>query len=239
MTAECAPWYNRRIYHKEGRIQRVHHEELVSLAGRCAAGLCGGDCESGAYAHAVGREGDERKLLARLSASADGARWLDMPQRRLGLRDNRCHEHARTPREMGRTDPSAVRAGSAAFRMRRTSPQARRIPLVHARDRAGPETGRAHAPPLRCGGLPRDRLSRTRRGRDSRGRAAAVHGRLDAVRQEGCEYADGAGVGSDGGFHPVARQTGVQDACVLLYALERHHADCLAGDGSRDVHRRL
>jgi len=47
----------------------------------------------------MGREGDARKRMARLSASADGAKGLDEPQRRMGLCRNERHKHSGNPQK--------------------------------------------------------------------------------------------------------------------------------------------
>ena len=189
---------------------------------------------------AVGREGDERKRLARLSASPARARRLDVPERRLGLRRDERHEHAGASDGLGRQDPRAVRDRVRALR-RRAAPEARRVPLVHAHDRLPEVSRRARPPALRRGRLPRAGLRRTPRGdgRAARGRKSAVHARCHGLRRGRRERADGLHVGPDGELRQLAWQAELRAEGVLLHARVGDLADGVDGERARDLRRGL
>ena len=188
----------------------------------------------------VGREGRARERVAGLSASADGARELDEPEWRMGLRRHERDEYSRTPGEVGRQDTCPVPDRERSLR-RRAAPQARRVPLVHAHDRVRPEAGREDTPPLRRGRLPHNGLHRTRRGdgRSARGRAESVHLGHHGLREEGRKPAYGMRMGSDRGLRQLPRQAELQSVWLLLHARFRNLADCVDGDGAGEVHQVL
>ena len=178
--------------------------------------------------------------MARLSASADGSRELDEPERRMGLCRHERDEHAGASGEVGRKDTRPVSYRECALG-RRAAPQARRVSLVYTQDRMRSEARRADTPPLRRSGLPHDGLHRTRRGdrRSARGRAESVHDRHHRLCEEGREPAHGLRVGSDRGLRQLARQAELRAEGMLLHTRLRNLADGLDGDGAGEVHQVL
>ena len=170
--------------------------------------VCGGKTRR-ADDDRVGREGDARKRLARVSASADGARGVDEPERTLGLCD---HDERREGQDLSvrpersrpggraRQDSRPVRDRVAALGCRAAS-RRKGTALVSSQDRRKAGEGEAHPSPFWRGRFQSERVHRTRlrHGRAARRRMDAVHVRHHRFRQAWRERTCRLRVGSDAG----------------------------------------